>query len=166
MTAIQNQKRQAIERGVTLVDYVQRLMSWLTWLGVAPFIIALVCAAREQPLFGNSGVQIFITYSVVICCFMAGTLWGQAIDGDNRRNNTLKLLSSNAIALCVFATLLLAVDDRQMLVILSLCYLCALAVECLFTGVVAGRAKPYLTMRAGVTLVVIFLHSLAFAVLP
>ena len=146
------------------VDHVQRLMSWLTWLGVVPFIVAL--AAREQPLLGMAGGQIFITYSVVICCFMAGTLWGQAIYADNRRNRIVKLLSSNAIALCVFAILLVASDDRQILVILSLGYLFALAVEYWSAGALAERAKPYLTMRAGVTLAVIFLHGLAWFVLP
>ena len=146
------------------MDYVQRLMSWLTWLGVAPFVIALVCAGREQSVLGIAGGQIFITYSVVICCFMAGTLWGQAIYADDQRHRIRKLLSSNAIALCVFATLLVASDERQMLVILSLGYLFALAVE--YWSVGALRAKPYLTMRAGVTLVVIFLHGLAWVVLP
>ena len=150
--------------GQVSVDHVQRLMSWLTWLGVAPFVVALVCA--EQPLLGMAGGQIFITYSVVICCFMAGTLWGQAIYSDDRRNRILKLLSSNAIALCVFAILLVALDERQVLVILSLGYLFALAVEYWSAGALAERAKPYLTMRAGVTLVVIFLHGLAWAVLP
>lgn len=141
-------------------------MSWLTWLGVTPFIIALVCAAREQPLLGMVGGQIFITYSVVICCFMAGTLWGQAIYADNRGNRILKLLSSNAIALCVFAILLVASDDRLMLVILSLGYLFALAVEYLPAGALAEHTRPYLTMRAGITLVVVFLHGLAWVVLP
>ena len=141
-------------------------MSWLTWLGVTPFIIALVCAAREQPLLGMAGGQIFITYSVVICCFMAGTLWGQAIYADNRGNRLLKLLSSNAIALCVFAILLVASDDRLMLVILSLGYLFALSVEYLPAGALAEHTRPYLTMRAGITLVVVFLHGLAWVVLP
>ena len=144
------------------MDHVQRLMSWLTWLGVAPFVVALVCA--EQSVLGMAGGQIFITYSVVICCFMAGTLWGQAIYADDRRHRIINLLSSNAIALCVFAALLVALDERQMLVILSLGYLFALAVE--YCSADALRAKPYLTMRAGVTLVVIFLHGLAWVVLP
>lgn len=155
----------ASEWGQASVDHVQRLMSWLTWLGVVPFVISLVCTVWEWPLLGASGVQVFIIYSVVICCFMAGTLWGQAIYGDSRTDSVPKLLSSNAIALTVFGALLLALDDQQMLIILSLGYLFALAVECLYTRALVGGVKPYLTMRVAVTLVVFFLHCLAYAVL-
>jgi len=145
---------------------MQRLMGWLTWLGVTPFVIALASAAWEQPVLGTSGIQVFVSYSVVICCFMAGTLWGQAIYGENRADGMVKALSSNVIALCVFAALLMPLDDQQMLVILSLGYLFALSVEYLHSKPLTGRAKPYLTMRAAVTLVVFCLHCLAFAVLP
>ncbi len=148
------------------MDLVQRLMGWLTWLGVVPFVISLASAAWQQPLLGNSGIRVFIFYSVVICCFMAGTLWGQAIYGENRAHSLIKALSSNAIALCVCAALLVALDDQQMLIILSLGFLCALAIECLYTRPLTGRVKPYLTMRAAVTMAVLFLNALAYAILP
>lgn len=146
------------------MDNFQRIMSGFAWFGISPFIISLALSVREQSLFGFSGEQVFIIYSVIICCFMAGTLWGQSVYSDNRSRSIIKVVSSNLIALGVFGGLLAGLMDRQMLVLLSISYLITLVVECIHTEPLpAGRVKSYLSMRAIVTLVVFILHCFLYA---
>ncbi|WP_419834933.1 DUF3429 domain-containing protein [Endozoicomonas atrinae] len=142
------------------MDRFQRLMYWLAWLGITPFIISLSLSIRGQSLFDTSGEHLFIIYSVIICSFMAGSLWGQAVYSENRSRSVIKVLASNAIALWVFGGLL---ADRQMLVFLSIGYLATLIIECVHTEPLAdGRVKSYLSMRAIVTLVVFILHCFLY----
>ena len=146
------------------MDRFQRLMCWLAWLGIMPFIITLSLSIRGQLQFDNSGEQLFIIYSVIICSFMAGSLWGQAVYSENRTRSTTKVLASNAIALWVFGGLLAGLTNHQMLVFLAIGYLATLIIECVHTEPLAdGRVKSYLSMRAIVTLVVFILHCFLFA---
>ncbi|WP_419536430.1 DUF3429 domain-containing protein [Endozoicomonas sp.] len=146
------------------MDRFQRLMCWLAWLGITPFIISLSLSIRDQSLFGASGEHLFIIYSIIICSFMAGSLWGQAVYSENRSRSIIKVLASNAIALWVFGGLLAGLADRQMLVFLSIGYLATLIIECVHTEPLPdGRVKSYLSMRAIVTLVVFILHCFLYA---
>lgn len=146
------------------MDRFQRLMCWFAWLGITPFIISLSLSIRHQSLFGASGEHLFIVYSVIICSFMAGSLWGQAVYSENRSRSIIKVLASNAIALWVFGGLLAGLADRQMLVFLSIGYLVTLTIECVHTEPLPdGRVKSYLSMRAIVTIVVFILHCFLYA---
>lgn len=146
------------------MDRFQRLMYWLAWLGIMPFIITLSLSIRGQSLFDNTGEQLFIIYSVIISSFMAGSLWGQAVYSENQSRSIFKVLASNAIALSVFGGLLAGLANHQMLVLLAIGYLATLIIECVHTEPLAdGRVKSYLSMRATVTLVVFILHCFLYA---
>ncbi|WP_257274477.1 DUF3429 domain-containing protein [Endozoicomonas sp. SESOKO4] len=156
--------RQKAEQMEKPVNFFQRLMYWLACLGITPFVISLYLSIRGQFLFGNSGEHLFIVYSVIICCFMAGSLWGQAVYTENRSGNVIKVLASNVIALWVFGGLMAGLADGQMLVLLAIGYLATLIIECVHTEPLAdGRVMSYLSMRAIVTLVVFILHCFLFA---
>ncbi|USE33936.1 DUF3429 domain-containing protein [Endozoicomonas sp. SCSIO W0465] len=141
-------------------------MYWLAWLGITPFIISLSLSIKGQSLFETSGEHLFIIYSVIICSFMAGSLWGQVVYSENRSRSIIKLLTSNVIALWVFGGLVAGLANQQMLVVLAIGYLATLIIECIYTGPMAdGRVKSYLSMRAMVTLVVFILHCFLYAAL-
>lgn len=79
----------------------------LAWLGVTPFTIALILSINDKPLFGFNGVEIFTQYSLVIICFMAGTLWGQVIQQSDDYQTNRILIGSNILALVAFFTYLM-----------------------------------------------------------
>ncbi|WP_257263014.1 DUF3429 domain-containing protein [Endozoicomonas sp. ONNA2] len=146
------------------MNHFQRLMCWLAWLGITPFIISLSLSIRGLSLVDHTGEQLFIIYSVIICSFMAGSLWGQAVYRENQSGSLIKVLASNVIALWVFAALLAGLGDQQMLVVLAIGYLATLIIECVNTDSLAdGWVKSYLSMRAIVTLVVFILHCFLYA---
>lgn len=76
-----------------------KLTHVLAWLGVTPFSIGLILTALQLQPFGISGHNLFTVYSLVILCFMAGTLWGQAIVTANYHGRYKILLASNGLAL-------------------------------------------------------------------
>ena len=76
----------------------------LAWLGVIPFTIALIATIIGRPLFDLSGIQAFAQYSLVILCFMAGTLWGQVISKPDGHQATPVLIASNILTLLAFFT--------------------------------------------------------------
>ena len=152
------------------MEFFPKLSRRLAWSGTVPFIIALVLSIKEQLFFGFSGEQIFIFYSILICCFMAGSLWGQAVYSTSvdtaiaNKKAIKKVLFSNVVVLVIFAGLLAQLTDRQMLILLASCYLVTLFIEITSPEPsVQHRLKLYLTMRSMVTLTVFIMHCFLFA---
>ena len=150
------------------MGFLKKLTSSLAWSGTVPFIIALILSIKERSLFGFFGEQIFIFYSILICCFMAGSLWGQAIYSTSAQTDTKKVkktvVFSNLIVLAIFAGLLAQLADRQMLILLAGCYLVTLLTELTsLDSATRRRLKSYLSMRSMVTLAVFIMHCFLFA---
>ena len=152
------------------MEFFQKLSRRLAWSGTLPFIIALVLSIKERLFFGFSGEQIFIFYSILICCFMAGSLWGQAVYNTSvdtavaNKKAIKKVLCSNMVVLVIFAALLAQLTDQQMLILLANCYLVTLFIELTSTEPGAQhRLKLYLTMRSMVTLTVFIMHCFLLA---
>lgn len=83
-----------------------KLTHALAWLGVTPFTISLILKVIDHPLFGVTAIELFAHYSLVIVCFMAGTLWGQVVT--NPRDNVYHkvLVYSNLLTLTAFFSFL------------------------------------------------------------
>ncbi|AMO56520.1 hypothetical protein GZ77_06985 [Endozoicomonas montiporae] len=132
-------------------------MIYLAWLGVVPFILSILLNFFDYSLGAYSGAQIFVFYSVIICCFMAGTLWGQAIK-DNV-NWLKKAFASNLIALTVFFCLIFG-GTKTVLLTMVICYLLLVIYECILYRQSDDKTmmSNYIRMRIQVTLTVVVLH--------
>ena len=140
------------------MDRSIRLTQTLTLLGALPFLALAIghAAGLELRLAGDlppgSLARAFLAYGAVIASFMAGTIWMQA------EIHTLKvtplLLLSNAIALLVFATLILPMPLVLALLVQAACFILALGCDSVSYRV--GRQKPwYFRLRCLVTLIVL-----------
>ena len=107
------------------------------------------------------GDELFISYSIVICCFMAGTVWGRAISQESCPHRSIKLVISNLVALAVFFGWL-SMESQGLLVILIISYLLLLASELKLREEAqdcAVATSPYLALRTWITCTVLLLHA-------
>lgn len=131
----------------------------LTWsLGIAgliPFVFACVSALTNTRLFGIAASTLFVTYSVLICSFLAGTLWGVII---NEVKSKKLLLLSNVILLLAWTCLLVPRLDVA-IIVLALIYPLLYLVE---SRMMLEHTPEYICMRRFLTVVVVVLHGLFF----
>jgi len=130
----------------------------LTWMGVVPFTLSLTSHWLDMP-FGMeySGLQAFALYSVIILCFMSGTLWGQSITQPNHPDQSKALVGSIAITLiALFAYMLLA--PIAVVLLATFLYVGLIALEGYFGRSNRIVLSSYWRLRIQVTFVVCFHH--------
>jgi len=131
-----------------------QMQQTLGYLGLAPFVLALVFENFSPVLFNIAAEQVFIFYSAIILSFIAGTLW-------RKHNDKLSIklqLCSNIFSLLAFFALLL--PNYLALVVLALIYPAILCCEYYFERAKAEH-KPYLRMRLYLTTLVVIMHIIA-----
>ena len=136
------------------------LIKSLAWLRIIPFAVVLLLYYLNIPVLGFSGDQLFLSYSTVICCFMAGTIYGQAIYKVTCPHRPLKLIISNLVAFGAFLAWLL-LDSQGHLAALIIGYFLLNASELKLreqTEDCAVATSPYLAMRVWITSSVLLLH--------
>jgi hypothetical protein len=134
------------------------LIKLLTYLGALPFFLAIYIGQSKQSFLDVVGIQWFLTYGLLILSFMAGTLWGQVVNGRIKVKRIA--LVSNAITLSAWFALLLA-DPAVVLIIMALGF----AALCLLEAVVMSPIKRpdyYRVLRLRVTVLVVVAHGLMF----
>lgn len=138
---------------------MNRLTPLLTWCGLIPFLAAAVFTALNMPLTGLPAELVFISYSVVILCFMAGTLWGRT-NHQQGSSQGFAIAMTNVWTLAAWLLLLLmiasGVGQGVMFLVLSLGYAHLYWLEIKHTQNTAG--SDYLTLRKHITLAVIAVH--------
>ncbi|MBA6225914.1 DUF3429 domain-containing protein [Colwellia sp. MB02u-18] len=126
----------------------------LGYLGLAPFVLALVFEKFSPTLLNIAAEQVFIFYSAIILSFIAGTLW-------RKHNDKLSIklqLCSNIFSLLAFFALLL--PNYLALVILAVSYPAILCCEYYF-DTAKNEHKSYLRMRLKLTTLVVIMHIIA-----
>lgn len=98
-------------------------MHWLGYAGLAPFCLFALGVWLFDDYLQALSQRGFVVYSLVILCFLAGSLWGSSINYDEAAKRQ-RLLVSNGLA--VFAAL--GVLTAQLLVASLLLMLGHLAV--------------------------------------
>ena len=140
-------------------DITHTLIKALAWLGAAPFVLAFSADLLYLPL-PHAAVDIFALYSLLILCFLCGSLWGQVIVKGLDRHRTFKLVFSNVILIALFLVWLVS-DLAHLLPLLAAGYVLVLYVEVKFQhqgdrDVLA--TQPYWILRMQVTTFVVALH--------
>ncbi|MGF1699485.1 DUF3429 domain-containing protein [Photobacterium makurazakiensis] len=86
-------------------------MSRLAYLGLVPFILAIICIWIDKTLFGLEAEKVFVAYSAVILSFLSGVLWGNAIDHIKHSLSRNALILSNLFAFIAWGVLLHSPDS-------------------------------------------------------
>ena len=128
---------------------------FLGYAGLLPFVALLILNFFQQHDWQINLQQAFIFYSAIILSFIAGTLWQK----NDHPIDVSRQILSNAISLLAFACLLMPLNA---VVLLPIGYLLLLIFESLFFDTNVD-SDVYFKMRTRLTLSVIFLHGVAFA---
>lgn len=131
----------------------------LASLGIIPFALSTYLSWSNTAFFGLSGLEFFITYSAIILSFMSGTLWGQRIHKDINSLSKYVLLSSNAISLGAWLSLLIDVPVLS-IALLFLGFISIFWVEAKSLKQSESADARYLNMRFALTIIVCVLHLL------
>lgn len=129
---------------------------FLGYAGLLPFVALLILNFFQQHDWQINLQQAFSFYSAIILSFVAGTLWQK----NHHPIDVSRQILSNAISLLAFACLLMPLKNA--LVLLPIGYLLLLIFESLFFDTNVD-SDVYFKMRIRLTLSVIFLHGVAFA---
>jgi hypothetical protein len=89
-----------------LVNYPM-LVVLLGSAGLIPFLGASYLHIQGADLAGLSGQTIFLSYSAIILSFMAGALWGQALEHSKQVSPLAIPILTNVVALTAWVSLLL-----------------------------------------------------------
>ncbi|MFT6193832.1 MAG: hypothetical protein ACJASU_000731 [Cognaticolwellia sp.] len=131
-----------------------QMQQTLGYLGLAPFVLALVFEKFSPALLNISAEQVFIFYSAIILSFIAGTLW-------RKHNDKLSIklqLCSNIFSLLAFFALLL--PNYLAFAVLMVIYPAILYCEYYFDSAKTEH-KSYLRMRLSLTTLVVIMHIIA-----
>lgn len=125
----------------------------LTYSGSLPFILCLIFSVSEIKLESFSWPGFFISYSVIIACFMAGTLWGLCLDRPYERKT---LWLSNALTLMAWGALgLFYLGHMQATLLILTCIFAALLV---IEHQLDSIPINYRRLRLRISLIVITAH--------
>ncbi|MGF1911781.1 DUF3429 domain-containing protein [Vibrio kasasachensis] len=130
----------------------------LGYFGLLPFLLLPLFVVIPRFILPSLAADMFITYSVCIAAFMAGTLWGREIDKPSPKPYVL--LVSNGIALCIVAFALIA-DIRVVGALIGLMLVHLM-------NLVGEREKhnvQYYILRKRLTIVTILSHALMITLL-
>jgi hypothetical protein len=134
------------------------LIKLLTYFGALPFFLAIYIGLTNQSFLDVVGIQWFLTYGLLILSFMAGTLWGQVVNGNVKVKRIA--LVSNAITLSAWFALLLA-DPAVVLIIMALGFVALYLLEAVVMSPIK-RPDYYRVLRLRVTALVVVAHGLMF----
>jgi hypothetical protein len=129
----------------------------LATLGIIPFVFATYLSWSGQVFFEKSGLDLFITYSAIILSFMAGTLWGQRVHKEMNALTKYVLVSSNAIALGAWLSLLMDLPALS-IGLLFLGFISLFWVEAKSFKQSESSDSRYLNMRFSLSIAVCVLH--------
>ena len=133
------------------------LMQLLGYAGLLPFLAALLGTLLLHDYPAALSRQAFVIYSLAILCFLAGTLWGSAINYP-QKPKLLRLLISNGIV--IFAVLgILTAQQVLATILLMIGYMALLWYE----RNSSGTAGWYARLRARLTWLAVVLHMLFIA---
>lgn len=140
-----------------------KLMTRLAYLGLLPFALSIICIWTGKSLFGLSGQQVFITYSAVILSFLAGILWGNAIDHIRHKLSRNALLLSILFSLIAWGVLLHSPESYVVSILVLLFGFIAVWFAEMKIRQVEKEGKPegYQPMRNRLTGLVAFMHLIA-----
>ncbi|KLV04520.1 DUF3429 domain-containing protein [Photobacterium ganghwense] len=140
-------------------------MSRLAYLGLLPFVITLLCIWLDKTLFGLEARQVFIAYSAVILSFLAGILWGNAIDHIKSTLSRNTLLLSILFAVIAWGVLLRSPEHYVWSLLALLFGFIAIwfAEKKIREVEKEGQPASYQPMRNRLTGIVALLHLIALA---
>ena len=127
----------------------------LTYLGAAPFFLAIYISVSNHSFLGVDATRWFLTYGLVILSFMAGSLWGQEVNASFKAKRIA--FATNAITLAAWFAFLLA-DPAIVLIILALGFVALYVLELIVMGYIK-RPDYYLALRLRVTALVVIAHG-------
>ncbi|AIS56900.1 DUF3429 domain-containing protein [Vibrio coralliilyticus] len=139
------------------------IMFRLGYLGLLPFALSLICIVTGASLFGLTGEEMFISYSVVILSFLSGVLWGNGIDHSVDKISRNALLLSNLFAVMTWGVLLLSRQNTALaLILLAIGYFLVWFSE-RAVRIAEKERKPagYKILRARLTTSVVIMHCIA-----
>ncbi|RVU86475.1 DUF3429 domain-containing protein [Leucothrix sargassi] len=134
------------------------LIKSLTYLGAAPFFLAVALKVTGNTFLGVEAHQWFLSYGLLILSFMAGTLWGQALNDDKRVKAIA--ITSNAITLLAWFAFLLGALSVA-IVVLALGFIALYALEATLMQRL-NKPRYYLALRRNVTALVVVAHGIMF----
>lgn len=150
------------------MDSNKKTMYQLGYLGLIPFIAGAGMMATNMSFLGLSGSQIFISYSVIILSFLSGVLWGRGLSDGVTKSvpNRMALIASNVFALLVWGLLLQSSQNPQMVIVLLALGFGALwfCERKIYIDSSANTVQGYPTMRRNLTVSVVALHVIAWAI--
>ncbi|MCF4174433.1 MULTISPECIES: DUF3429 domain-containing protein [unclassified Vibrio] len=142
-----------------------KMMNWLGYLGLIPFALCIASFNANAELFGINTRIVFIAYSGIILSFLCGILWSHALSGENQPLSLPMLLLSNLICLMAWLVILIAPQQFQLALVVSMVgYICVWAVEKVKLSTASSSfPSTYSTLRNHLTLGVLVSHVIALA---
>ncbi|MGF1714728.1 DUF3429 domain-containing protein [Photobacterium chitinilyticum] len=142
-----------------------KIMTRLAYLGLLPFVISLVCIWTDKTLFGLSAQKVFIAYSAVILSFLAGILWGNAIDHIKHKLSRNALILSILFSLVAWGVLLHSPESYVASILVLLFGFVAVWFAEMKIRQIEKEGKPegYQPMRNRLTGLVALIHLVALA---
>lgn len=83
----------------------ERIMVMLGLAGLIPFAAAAVGVFLLDDLLLALAQRLFLTYSLAILCFLAGTLWGETLPEPDAGEGAVLLVSNGVVIFAVLAIL-------------------------------------------------------------
>ena len=143
-----------------------RVINSLGYAGLLPFLAAVWAAYAERPFGAWSASHLFLSYSVIILSFLAGTLWGKAKELEESNVNRFLLISSNVFALTAWLAVLLGKDYLSAGLAVSMTgFILVYLVEHKTRGLLQGMDSAYLKFRLTLTSVVCLAHLVVIALI-
>ena len=134
--------------------------SSLGYCGLIPIVagVALTWWNFETSFF--DGPTLFVGYSALILCFLAGAIWGRVLSGVSSRRGSLMLIGSNVIVIIAWLALLISSEFFALgILILSLGYVAILVGEVRFAKeLMSGVTLDYLQLRFTLTILICLGH--------
>jgi len=146
----------------------QRLIPFLGYLGLAPFLVAGYLSATDGVFLGTDPLLSFIGYSAVILAFLSGSLWGKGLGIVDSGFSRALLLISNAIALLAWFGLSAGASNYGVAIAaLFSGFLLMLFLEYrMSTLLFANLNFSYINLRSRLTVIVLLLHLLVLYSIP
>lgn len=130
----------------------RKLSIALACAGALPFWLFMLA---PETVAGLNTASLFTAYGAIIASFMAGTLWGQALE---RRADMFLIIASNALALVSFVTIALTTSLIALLVQMMVFWLLLVADHRICSGDVTRQW--YWRLRLWVTVAVTFAYDI------
>ena len=130
------------------------MMRVLGYAGLAPFVACALGVLFLDDLLLALSQRAFLLYSTAILCFLAGTLWGEALPEPQPGQGAAILISNGMVLFTVFA--MLTARPLVAALLLMLGYLAQLWYE----RQSLQRPRWYVNLRTLLTLVAVACHLL------